>query len=680
MHVLHVIVVVLTIWVTIISSQDTDTALYSRLYTSLENWPCVRLLNATSTIGCQAFTTGSGVLFEVKTQNDINVFINTNSFNDAYAIVLPYNLLTLDNIRNLKATGRLTGIIVLTGSNLLLTNSSTSPDSSCPNCAFGLYANDAETYIWNPQATGLLDEAFDIPLYGLNPTSNESTQVYNTIQSALNYNKERSYQQYPLQAVDFDLKMWAAINSQTCLRRGWCQPVGGLSVFSTPSQSISVDDNKPIIVLTASMDSRSLFHDLTLGVDTSISGMVTLLSVADALSRAPTSPANFDKHILYTLFTAESWGFAGSQRFVQDISQPFVCTNQSRSSPCPYANAPCTQPCVQDLNFKLINVNNIETIVEFGSISNNDNTIWAHVDDSSLSDPLVQSLQSQSNINSGSSNNSSSLVIQAANSDGVQRRLPPSSVMSFLKQKRSIKAAVLTGYQKQMNGYYNSDMDDDLDLNLMTQKLCTLANITAQTVYQQALTSSNNSNIISANCSLVYELLDCLTFNFSCPYMQNYFNVSGIDRISHYSSVYSQSNPQPQYIPRFVFSYLSGVTGTTRLDQQQQQQPVKCNRIQDCQASEYCIRQKCVKTLTSYHPAYGTGLHYDETTGVLSVVDSTKGTYTESTWDSPSLRLFLVPSREQQHIELVIGIIWFVTNVIMVIFAKRYARSRFKLD
>jgi hypothetical protein len=61
--------------------------------------------------------------------------------------------------------------------------------------------------------------------------------------------------------------------------------VGGLSVFSTPSQEISVDDNKPIIVLTASLDSRSLFHDLTVGVDTSISGLVTLLSIAEAINR-----------------------------------------------------------------------------------------------------------------------------------------------------------------------------------------------------------------------------------------------------------------------------------------------------------------------------------------------------------------------------------------------------------
>jgi len=33
------------------------------------------------------------------------------------------------------------------------------------------------------------------------------------------------------------------------------------------------------------MDARSMFHDLTLGVESSITGMVTLMAVAEALSR-----------------------------------------------------------------------------------------------------------------------------------------------------------------------------------------------------------------------------------------------------------------------------------------------------------------------------------------------------------------------------------------------------------
>lgn len=40
-----------------------------------------------------------------------------------------------------------------------------------------------------------------------------------------------------------------------------------------------------MVVLAAAMDSRSMFHDLTIGTNTDVSGVVALLAVADALSR-----------------------------------------------------------------------------------------------------------------------------------------------------------------------------------------------------------------------------------------------------------------------------------------------------------------------------------------------------------------------------------------------------------
>ncbi|CAO3587679.1 unnamed protein product [Absidia cylindrospora] len=288
MHFFQIITVVIGICLNIVLGKAKILKhLYPHIYSDLVNWPCVRLLNATHTIGCQAPSTGSGVLYQVNTQDDINTFVNQVSLNDAFAILLPFGLLTPNNIQTMETTGRVTGIIALLNSTSSQADTSplTSPDTYCPNCQFGLYASDANMHVWNPKGTGLLEESFSIPIYGLNTGSTMSIEVYNILMSAVNFNKLRNYDQYPLQAADFGLLMWAARDSETCLRRGWCQPVGGLSVFSTPSRNMSVDDGKPIIVLAAGLDSRSLFHDLTKGVDTSISGMVTVLAVADALSR-----------------------------------------------------------------------------------------------------------------------------------------------------------------------------------------------------------------------------------------------------------------------------------------------------------------------------------------------------------------------------------------------------------
>jgi Zn-dependent M28 family amino/carboxypeptidase len=48
---------------------------------------------------------------------------------------------------------------------------------------------------------------------------------------------------------------------------------------------MAADDNKPIMVVSANMDSRSLFHDLTVGATQDVSGLVTVLAIAETLSR-----------------------------------------------------------------------------------------------------------------------------------------------------------------------------------------------------------------------------------------------------------------------------------------------------------------------------------------------------------------------------------------------------------
>lgn len=57
-------------------------------------------------------------------------------------------------------------------------------------------------------------------------------------------------------------------------------------MYSTPSVNMSANDQKPIVVVSAALDSKSFFHDLTLGVENSISSAVGLMVVADALSKA----------------------------------------------------------------------------------------------------------------------------------------------------------------------------------------------------------------------------------------------------------------------------------------------------------------------------------------------------------------------------------------------------------
>ena len=70
---------------------------------------------------------------------------------------------------------------------------------------------------------------------------------------------------------------------------------------------------------------------------------------------------------------------------------------------------------------------------------------------------------------------------------------------------------------------YNSDLDDTLK-GLDLSSICQLATTTAKTTYLQAQGNTSVADQITANCTLVESLMDCLVSNFSCSFMQSYFN------------------------------------------------------------------------------------------------------------------------------------------------------------
>lgn len=159
-------------------------------------------------------------------------------------------------------------------------------------------------------------------------------------------------------------------------------------------------------------------------------------------------------------------------------------------------------------------MDNVESIFEFQSVSginsNYTDGYYVHVDDAKKSQSLITALQPYTNM-------------KPASVDGIDRKLPPSSAMSFLQKRRDIQAAVITDYQKNLGNYYNSDMDSRLDIPKATDAICGLVNSTANAIYNQA-SNGNLTNQITANCTLISSMLDCLISNFSCPFMQNYFN------------------------------------------------------------------------------------------------------------------------------------------------------------
>ncbi|KAF8926196.1 hypothetical protein BGZ58_000101 [Dissophora ornata] len=641
-----------------------------------------------------AVNAASGVLYRTDTQSDIQLFASNQGLKDKYTVVMPYWLLTSSNVDALRSTKKLTSIIaVLNGTDAAYVPAARpanigSPDSTCPNCEFGLYANASSQYQWNPTGTGLLYQQFDFPIYAWNALGENSAVI-----QAATMNQLKNYTNYPLKALQFHSLMWGAQDTATCLRKGWCTPVGGASVWSTPSVNISSTDGKPIVVVSAAMDSRSLFHDLTLGVESSVTGMVTLLAVAEALSRSSISLDSMPKHILYTLFTAEAWGLSGSQRFVQDISNPVNCIKPST------AGSGCLFPFFSDLDFQRINPANIDSILEVGQVGGITSpavatpTLYGHIDSlqPTVSAALLKLVvQAGGTLGNSTTAINSTVPVQAANADGTQRGLPPSSAMAFLKSRGSIPTVVLTDYQKQMSSFTSQDLDDSWDPVNTINAIQQAASVISKTAWLQAqgvsdatlMTQAQQQAIgsIQVNSQLIQDLLLCMTLNYSCPLVDNYLNVTASPypptRLPHYAgTIYSQSQP----FPIFAWSFLANITSVRNATSS----PVtgcssRPGQVQ-CSASEFCVGDQCVTSLTRYHDAFGLGIAMAEDNSFY-IKDASKPTWTESTWDPIGLRLYNVTSPASQGGELATGVVLTLVSIGLVMYARRFLKKTLKVD
>lgn len=680
------------------SAQDT----YDTIYNDIGSLPCVRLLNATGFVGCQSMGAASGVLYRADTLDDIKQFANDDGLENQYTVVIPYWLLSSSNVDILKSSKRLAAILaVVNGTDpahavAARPTTISSPDTTCPNCEFGLYANTPNQYQWNPTGSGLLFEQFDFPIYALNTMDTRNTMSYASVMQAVNRNRDKGYRDYPLKSLQFHSFMWGAQDTGACLRKGWCTPVGGASVWSTPSTNISSTDEKPIVVIAAAMDSRSLFHDLTLGVESSVAGMVTVLAVAEALSRSTIPLDKMSKHIVYTLFTGEAWGFSGSQRFVQDItSSPIQCEKP------PTSGTGCAYPFYSDLEFQRLNPAKIEAILEVGQIAGmggtgGNPTLYAHVDniqESASTTLLNQILQIGAN---GSTTippaPTAGIPVQAASSDDVKRGLPPSSSMSFLKSRGNIPTVVLTDFQKQMSALTNHDQDDSGNtpntINLIQQAASVISKtawLQAQGVTDSAAMTPAQTEAIASiqiDAGLVQDLLGCLTLNYSCPLVDRYLNVTASPtppaRLPHYSgTLYSQSQP----FPIFAWSFLANMTSVKNTTSPAPR-VTGCSSnpaTVQCAPKEYCVGDQCIVSLTRYHDAYGVGIAMNSKAEYY-IKDASKPAWTESTWDPIGLRMFDVTSPRSQIAELITGLALTLVSAGVVWYSRRFLKKTLKED
>ncbi|TYJ36477.1 hypothetical protein E1A91_A05G309400v1 [Gossypium mustelinum] len=642
------------------TSMESVPDLQKSMYMVVDGYPCVRLVNLSGEIGCSNPGRDKVVAPIIK-------YKNNKELGQPSAI-----LLSMDDVQGFflrisndsSFDSNVAGVLVESRVEIQHKLKGFSPARKFPQAEFAPYHNT--NYEWNPIGSGIMWKSYNFPVFLLSESSTSTLQE-------IAMKNEKTEQAYTTNVAEFDVVMQTTKvgthESESCLKEETCLPLGGYSVWSAvpPINNSSSNQSKPIILTVASMDAASFFRDKSLGADSPLSGVISLLAAVDALSHVD-GLDNLNKQLVFLVFTGEAWGYLGSRRFLLELDQQ--------------------SDAVRGLNSSLI-----QLVMEIGStgkgFSQGNKTFFAHTQVSSDTNEALDALKlAQESLKSEG--------VTVSNASSSNPGIPPSSLMAFLRKNSSTSGIVLEDFDTVFaNKFYHSHLDDSANIN--SSAIVAAASLVARTLYVLASdkkdSTSSALSSINVNASLVEELISCLLDcdpGLSCELVSSY--IISVDTCpSHYVGVVlgePSSTPSPNQvddISRFVWNFLADRTSTPKGS------TTVCSK--DCSNNGgVCIRAEtdgkgiCVNSTTRYVPAYSTRLKLDSGTWKVLPPNSSDPmgmldpVWTESNWNTIGLRVYTVQEAAYDRLVLLGGISVTVLAYLAMVLIRAYITKALKQD
>jgi nicastrin len=520
--------------------------------------PCVRLLNATGTIGCATRSSGTiarvlrvacdaelTALLAEPPQVDVAVAVSAAFFSSA----------TLHALADALGAN-LAGLLVLHASE-------PPPGGASPAPAVPLGASTV--HAWNAAGDGFSQERWPFGIVLLEEA--DSASIERAIDQAVG---ERTP---PL--VEIRYPMSARADAPRCLAAGQCYPVGGQSVWgslrpATVASALAPPD-RPLVILTAPLDATGFFHDASPGADAAVSATAAVLGAVGAISSTPALASQLlllPSTPLIFLFTGEAWGGLGSRRFLTDL-RSFECTAPAPppTRPAPSTSLPvrpaCATPYKPDLRFLELRDAPLSAVLGVGAVGAAEahSSLYVHTP---MGEPAANTVSMA--LHAAQASLSLDVSLADANS-GLG--LPPGPAASFLDPKLARPAAVshmnvamLTDFDSAYTdgSRYGSRFDSLQALN--ASLVCAAAQLSAQSFWALA----GGTGTPEVNCSFVREVIGCLLLDPSiarpadgsppppCA-LAGELGVEG-DLTSHYTGVFLSSPGQTIISPTSKFVQL----------------------------------------------------------------------------------------------------------------------------
>ncbi|XP_064618285.1 nicastrin-like isoform X2 [Liolophura sinensis] len=678
-----------------------------KIYVNLESVQgCFRRLNATHQIGCASKLGGNvGIIHNIETDEDLTWIVDYGP-HAPYITIMSSLIFNVTNVQRLKDSGKVNGILV---SHVVSNKSITplppdgfSPDHSCPLDAFGMYRNDSDyknckSVVWNPVGSSMMYQDFGIPIFVLQNETEVNSAIYDCYEKFNKPNPDGTSRKYPLCAAELKSGMFAAKDSVTCIRRTnhivnlnvdqFCDPLGDQNVFATVKE-ISSEKSLPfdhVIVAAARIDSFTLFEHVTPSADNDITGLVTLLTAAFALSMsgAKESIQNSPdaKDIMFTFFQGEAFDYIGSSRMVYEMEK-----NRFPNT-------------LDDTNVYLhpVNLSHISHLVEVNQLGFGERNLSIHTDPISRNSSQIDTQVKEMVTKLKEFGNEYDISVKLA---GESQPLPPGSVQRFLL-KRSIPTVMLTDHQREFtNQFYNSrfDLAENIKANYseslnqsseydyvtpQAENLARKGALLAQFLY--SLSTGDKTYISAVELEpMVTHMLYCFLYNGTCDLFQTVVDKADVEKLNE--------EPYPFYVSvARNTNYVSGLT--KKLLAYFLGVQIEADNSDNCKAQNstdklyeyYWMQGPLDENGTRHGMCYRSTAAYSEAKSPvfldeMSGYDWASGEYsswTESTWDTFSVRLFLVPSEQFQTITLSSGVIIMLVSFVVVYFVNTNANIIF---
>ena len=329
--ILSVLIITLLSLVHLASSDDDLNK--NRTYISLKQpIPCVRRFNSTHQFGCGKLDDSSyeGMVYAVRNDSELehlHQLIETYQNKFRYKIVIATVGSMFPQVVEYykKSKQFINGIVLSVVSDQ--DNVPYSDDAPSPNRFFSIYGDSSSA--WNPTGSGFMFESFDIPFYLVTDPAESNSIFVNCFDqfnapSLITDFKNVEFSK-SMCGIQLGMQMSGSVSSSVCARRNsiqhtldpnyYCDPLGGSSYFTFLSQQPSND--LPITLVTARMDTFTMYESYTPGANEPISSLIGILTLMDVLAR------NRDSidlaNVLFVFFDNDAFDYAGSSRFVYDL-------------------------------------------------------------------------------------------------------------------------------------------------------------------------------------------------------------------------------------------------------------------------------------------------------------------------------------------------------------------------